>query len=168
MSWETAVPKRRRAPGARDRGSLPRLAPSASHCLPPAHTPAEEQPSAGRIKWTSSNHVYSEDRGGGASALTARTHQSPVWLWFFFFFNLFKIMCVNQAWWPVPVIPSLRRLRQARPCLRGKKNDFHKADLSLQISLSVPVPGLSRPPGHIPRPSTFLLCLNVNFPMVGH
>lgn len=34
------------------------------------------------------------------------------------FFYPTKIMCVNQTWWLMPVIPSLRR--QARPCLREK------------------------------------------------
>lgn len=58
----------------------------------------------------------SRTEGAGAGALTARTHQSP-----FCLFYLFEIMCVNQAWRPVPVSPSLRRLRQARPCLRKKK-----------------------------------------------
>lgn len=43
-----------------------------------------------------------------------------------------------------------------------KKNDFHKADLSLQICLSfpVPAPGLSWPPrGHVPSSVDILCCI---------
>lgn len=74
-------------------------------------------------------------------------------------------VCVNQAWWPVPVIPSLRRLRQARPCLRKKKkNDFHKAGLSL----SVPAPGLSWPPSHVPSSIDILAVFERELSSGGH
>lgn len=84
------------------------------------------------------------------------------------FFYPSKIMCVNQAWWPVPVIPSLRRRRQARPCLR-EKSGFHKADLSLQTSsfLCPCTSGRSWPPSHFLLPLTYLLRSNTDFAMSG-
>lgn len=138
--------------------------PSQGWCpLPPSRLPAHTPALAGTsgqaaimfILWT---------EGAGTGTLTARTRQSPLCL-----FYLFKIVCVNQAWWPVPVIPSLRRLRQARSCLRKKKkNDFHKAGLFLQISLSVPAPGLSWPPSHVPSSVDILAVFERELSYGGH
>lgn len=148
-------------------GSGQRVPPKAGTlCLPPSASCSHASEDSPVLAGTSGQAAITfilRTEGAGASALTARTHQSPLR----FVFNLLRIMCVNQAWRPVPVTPSLRRLRQARPCLRRKKkNDFHKADLSLQICLSFPVPdpGLSRAPrATSPLPLTYLLYLNVNF-----
>lgn len=52
-----------------------------------------------------------------------------------------------------------------------KKNDFHKADLSLQICLSfpVPAPGLSWPPGATsPLPLTYFAVFERELSMAGH
>lgn len=155
-------------------GSGQRVPPKAGTlCLPLSAScshPSEDSPGAGRSKWTSSNHVYIEDRGSRGKH--PHSENSPISTSFCFVFNLSKIMCVNQAWRPVPVTPSLRRLRQARPCLRRKKkNDFHKADLSLQICLSfpVPAPGLSWPPGATsPLPLTYFAVFERELSMAGH
>lgn len=97
-------------------GSGQRVPPKAGAlCLPLSASCSH--PSTGRNKWASSNHVYISDRG--SRGRRPHSESSPISTLFY----LFKIVCVcvNQAWWPVPVIPSLRRLRQARPCLRKKK-----------------------------------------------
>lgn len=146
--------KRKQAPGAQDRGSLPRLALSATFRSRPA-----EQPSAGRNKWTSSKHVSIEDRGQGKCPHSKNSTISIL------FFKLSKIVCVNQAWWPVPVSLSLRRLRQARPCPgKTKESDIHRAALHLQVScLSLTYTSLAS--CRSPLPLTHLMCLNMDFPV---
>lgn len=139
-------------------GSGQRVPPKAGAlCLPLSASCSH--PSTGRNKWASSNHVYISDRG--SRGRRPHSESSPISTLFY----LFKIVCVcvNQAWWPVPVIPSLRRLRQARPCLRKKKK---------MISTKLAFPCLSLHPGSAglpatsPLPLTYLLYLNVNFPLV--
>lgn len=141
-------------------GSGQRVPPKAGAlCLPLSASCSH--PSTGRNKWASSNHVYISDRG--SRGRRPHSESSPISTLFY----LFKIVCVcvNQAWWPVPVIPSLRRLRQARPCLRKKKkNDFHKAGLSL----SVPAPGLSWPPSHVPSSIDILAVFERELSSGGH
>lgn len=152
MSWADSCNRKKAvSPG----GSGQRVPPKAGTlCLPlPASCshPSEDSPSAGWSKWTSSNHVYIEDRGSRGKR--PHSKNSPISTSFCFVFNLFKIMCVNQAWRPVPVTPSLRRLRQARPCLRRKKKMI-STELTFPcrfacLSLSLPL-GSAGPPG--PRP----------------
>lgn len=64
-------------------------------------------PSTGRNKWASSNHVYISDRG--SRGRRPHSESSPIST---LVLPIKNHVCVNQAWWPVPVIPSLRRLRQ--------------------------------------------------------
>lgn len=51
---------------------------------------------------------------------------------------------------------------------KKKKKDFHKAGLSLQISLSVPAPGLSWPPSHVPSSVDILAVFEREFSYGGH
>lgn len=77
-------------------------------------------------------------------------------------------MCVNQAWWSVPAIPSLRRRRQAQPCLRKKvistKLTFPCRFPWFPLSLHL---WANWPPNHCPSSLTYLLYLNMNFPLSG-
>lgn len=141
--------KRKRAPGAQDRGSLPRLAHSATFHFPLT-------PSRTAQCWSEQvdkqQACFFEDRGQGKCPHSKNSTVSIL------FFYLSKIVCVNQAWWPVPVSPSLRRLRQARPCPgKTKESDAQRAALYLQASsLSLSLHLWARWPPMVPSPADIL------------
>lgn len=110
VSWADSVQKRKLS----RRGSGQRVPPKTGVlCLPLSTFCSRPSRGTGQcwpIKWTSSKHVCVED--GGSRGRCPHSKHSKVSIVFFY---PSKIMCVNQAWWLMPVLSTLRRLRQADP-----------------------------------------------------
>lgn len=116
-----------------------------------AHAPAEEQASAGQIKWTSSEHVYVEDGGSRGQVPSQQELKS---LHFVFLPNQ------NHVCEPGMVANACNPITQetGKTLSKEKRSDSHKADPPLQISLSSPVlvPLGSAGLGHFPSSTDIL------------
>lgn len=80
-------------------------------------------------------------------------------------FYLFKIVCVCEPGMVASACNPITQEAEAGKALsKEKKNDFHKAGLSL----SVPAPGLSWPPSHVPSSVDILAVFERELSSGGH
>lgn len=78
-------------------------------------------------------------------------------------------LCVCEPGMVASACNSITQEAEAGKTLsKEKKKDFHKAGLSLPISLSVPAPGLSWPPSHVPSSTDILAVFERELSYGGH